>query len=206
MFVKICGLSTAETVAAAVDHGADAVGFVLAEGSPRSVTADAARVLGAQASKRVEKVGVFRRQLPAEIRDLAQRARVDSVQVHGATEAEVAELRSAGLDVIRALSIDEYLNSPPPPKATADEPPGSLRLLIDAHTPGSGERFDPDLLSEERPPQSWILAGGLDPENVADAARVLDPSGVDVSSGVERAPGEKDPQLIAAFLAAAADR
>lgn len=203
MFVKICGLSTAETVAAAVDHGASAVGFVLAEGSPRSVSADAARVLGAQAPDGVERVGVFRRQLPAEVRDLAGRARVDTVQVHDVTEAEVAELRSAGLNVIRAVSIDEYLATPAPLPATADEPPGSLRLLIDAHSPGSGERFDPRLLDGARPRQDWILAGGLAPDNVRDALETLTPSGVDVSSGVESAPGQKDPRLIAAFLAAA---
>jgi phosphoribosylanthranilate isomerase len=204
LWVKICGLSTPEAVEAAVESGADAVGFVLAPGSPRTVGAAlaarlvaAARDAAARAGREVEAVAVVRDQTLEEVAALAREAGVDTVQLHGdEPDATADALREAGFRVIRALSAGEYT------RRTATGWSSPDRLLLDAAVPGSGERFSEDELGTA-PSGFWALAGGLSPQNVGDAVAALRPGGVDVSSGVESSRGVKDLGLIRAFIQAA---
>ncbi|MDP9884149.1 phosphoribosylanthranilate isomerase [Sinomonas atrocyanea] len=204
LWVKICGLSTPEAVEAAVESGADAVGFVLAPGSPRTVGAAlaarlvaAARDAAGRAGREVETVAVVRDQTLEEVAALAREAGVDTVQLHGdEPDATADALREAGLRVIRALSAGEYT------RRTATGWSSPDRLLLDAAVPGSGERFSEDELGAA-PSGFWALAGGLSPQNVGEAVAALRPGGVDVSSGVESSRGVKDLGLIRAFIQAA---
>lgn len=194
MFVKVCGLRTPETVDAAVEAGADAVGFVFAPGSVRLVEPAAAAELVARVPEGVETVGVFRGQPIDEVLRLARASGVGTIQLHGDEPDEYfARAAEAGFRTIRAISASRY---------TASGHAGGERLLIDATVPGSGEPFDPADLPVP-PTVDWLLAGGLRPGTVAALVAAFGPSGVDVSSGVESAPGVKDPALIRAFVRAA---
>ncbi len=194
MFVKVCGLRTPETVDAAVEAGADAVGFVFAPGSVRLIEPAAAAELVARVPEGVETVGVFRGQPIDEVLRLARASGVGTIQLHGDEPDEYfARAAEAGFRTIRAISASRY---------TASGHAGGERLLIDATVPGSGEPFDPADLPVP-PTVDWLLAGGLRPDTVASLIAAFGPSGVDVSSGVESAPGVKDPSLIRAFARAA---
>lgn len=194
MFVKVCGLRTPETVDAAVEAGADAVGFVFAPGSVRLIEPAAAAELVARVPEGVETVGVFRGQPIDEVLRLARASGVGTIQLHGDEPDEYfARAAEAGFRTIRAISASRY---------TASGHAGGERLLIDATVPGSGEPFDPADLPVP-PTVDWLLAGGLRPDTVAALIAAFGPSGVDVSSGVESAPGVKDPGLIRAFVRAA---
>ncbi|MGX9294561.1 phosphoribosylanthranilate isomerase [Tsukamurella paurometabola] len=194
MFVKVCGLRTPETVDAAVEAGADAVGFVFAPGSVRLITPDEAAPLVARVPDAVETVGVFRGQPIDEVLRLARAAGVGTIQLHGdEPDGHFARAAAAGFRTIRAISAARFTAA----GHTSDD-----RLLIDATVPGSGTTFSPADLPVP-PTVDWLLAGGLRPGNVADLIAAFGPSGVDVSSGVESAPGVKDSTLIRAFLTAA---
>ncbi len=200
MFVKICGLREPLTVDAAVQSGADAVGFVFAPGSPRTVDAATVRQLVQSVPDGIQTVGVFRRQPIEEVLATAHLAGVNTVQLHGGEPLDDFDrLRAEGFGTIRALSIDEYAHE----ARTAPEGLLAHRLLIDAPIPGAGEPFDSTALRAHPPQGDWLLAGGLTPDNVADLIRATSPAGVDVSSGVESTRGQKDVSLIRAFLAAA---
>ncbi|SDR73848.1 phosphoribosylanthranilate isomerase [Microterricola viridarii] len=207
MFVKICGLREPATLAAAVQAGADAVGFVFAPGSPRTVDADTVRQLITAVPHSIETVGVFRGQPLDEVLLTATAAGVSTVQLHGGEPvAELDRVKSAGFGTIRALSLDEYLQQ-------LERDPSGLRrhrLLLDAPVPGAGEPFDTSALHAQPPHGGWLLAGGLTPGNVRELLDALggvgsaaSPAGVDVSSGVESSRGQKDAALIEAFVAAA---
>ncbi|TQL47009.1 phosphoribosylanthranilate isomerase [Homoserinimonas aerilata] len=195
MFAKICGLREARHVTAAIDAGADAVGFVLTA-SPRFVTASEARELVGIADARALTVGVFRHETVDEVARLADASGVAAIQVHGKrTRAEMSKLEQIGRTLIRAVPFDD---------PSLEEDWGENLLLVDAPRPGSGEAWDYAAmsgLSEAR--GRWLLAGGLTAGNVAAAVTAAKPYGVDVSSGVETAPGVKSTELIRAFLAAA---
>lgn len=199
-WVKICGLTTPEAVDASVEAGADAVGFVLASGSPRTVDAPTARILASRVPTSVETVGVFRGQPIDEVLRLAALAGVGTVQLHGdETAADVATVRAAGFRVVRAVGVDAYA-------VETEEARRAFRediLLIDAVAPGAGAAFDAAPLLAAPPHREWILAGGLTPDTVAARIAELGPAGVDVSSGVESSRGVKDLGLIRAFIAAA---
>ena len=199
-WVKICGLSTPETVDAAVEAGADAVGFVLAEGSPRTVDAATVRELAARVPGHVEAVGVFRGQGVEHVIELARASGLTTVQLHGdESPSDVAAAHAAGLRVVRAVDVATYAAEPEEARAAFRED----LLLIDAVTPGAGAVFDGRPLLDAPPHREWLLAGGLDPENVAARVAELRPAGVDVSSGVESSRGVKSVELIRAFVAAA---
>lgn len=203
---KICGLSTPETLDAAIAGGASHVGFVFFPPSPRNLTFDAAAGLAARVPDRVARVGVFVD--PAD--DLLERAiaagRLDVLQLHKIAPERIAAIRARHcLPVWAAVAV----------KARADldaaRPLAGLvdRLLYDAKTPegaslpgGMGLRFDWGLLDGFRHPAPWALSGGLDAGNVVEAIRRTGAPIVDVSSGVESAPGVKDAAKIAAFLKA----
>lgn len=215
-WVKICGLRDPECVQAAVEAGANAVGFICAAGSRRYVDPDTIRELTAGLPAQVWKVGVFRQASAGEMVRVLQAAHLDTVQLHGFGDRSlVTALWRAGWRVIRSLPVYPAAN---PPREGSSLLPwesfwpdlASMRIpvLLDPWTPegggGSGILADwaqaVDLV-RAHPGQRFILAGGLTPENVADAIQAVHPWGVDVSSGVERG-GRKDPARIRAFLAA----
>ena len=205
--VKICGLSEPATLDAAVAAGADHVGFVFFGPSPRNIGFEQAAGLAARVPERVGRVGVFVDPDDALLERAIDAAALDAVQLHHVTAeraaavgarfrretwAVVAVKARADLDVARSFA------------GAAD------RIVYDAKTPagtlpgGMGVRFDWTLLDGFRHPLPWALSGGLDPGNVAEAIRRTGATLVDVSSGVETAPGVKDSGLIAGFLRAVA--
>ncbi|WP_406183435.1 phosphoribosylanthranilate isomerase [Streptomyces sp. NBC_01006] len=194
LFVKICGLKTGADVDVAVAAGADAVGFVFAAGSPRTIGAAEARELAARVPDSVLTVGVFRGQPVDEVRRLAEESGVRGVQLHGDEGPEYYEaLRAEGRTLLRATAehvkrCGEY---------------GEDLLLLDAPDPGSGKPWNWGSEEFAAPEGRWLLAGGLTPGNVREAVATTGAWGVDVSSGVERERGVKDPALIRAFIEAA---
>ena len=196
MFVKVCGLSTSDAVRAAVDAGADAVGFVLTA-SPRQVAPERVRELLPGVPSGVPAVGVFRHESAADAVAAARDAGLDWVQLHGdRTREDVRVVHDAGMRLIRAITMSAA------PEAFADW--GEDLLLVDAAVPGSGEAWDyASVRDRGLADRHWLLAGGLDPANVADAAAAAGAWGVDVSSGVEVSRGVKDPARVTAFVTAA---
>jgi phosphoribosylanthranilate isomerase len=196
MFVKVCGLSTAESVRAAVHAGADAVGFVLTR-SPREVTPAQALDLLTHVPEGVRAVGVFRHEPVEQAIDLGNQAGLEWVQLHGErTPQDVKAAHDAGMKVIRAVTMGAA------PDAFTDW--GEELLLIDAAVPGSGEAWDyASVLAKGLEDRMWLLAGGLDPLNVARAVKEAGAPGVDVSSGVESSRGVKDLSKVTAFVRAA---
>lgn len=197
-YVKICGLRDPEHVRVAIEAGADAIGVVMNRTSSRRATDDEARAVLAAAGDRVDTVLVVNDMPAAEAATTAVRLGFDVVQLHGSAydSDDHAVVLDARLRVWRATSLDDA----PDLKVGAY---GEERLLLDAPRPGSGETWDLSALTERSPDGEWLLAGGLSPDNVAAAVRQVSPWGVDVSSGVETAPGEKDSDLIRSFVAAA---
>lgn len=200
-FVKICGLSTPESVDRAVQHGADAVGFVFAN-SVRNVSAQRANALIARVPAHIETVGVFRSQPIGEVLATATAAGVTTIQFHGYEPYEdVQRAQAEGFRTLRAFAIDEYTELSAAQRAQWDVE----RLLIDAVEPGGGTPFQPDQLAAAPPSGWWLLAGGLTPDNVASLITLLRPDGVDVSTGVEQSPGVKSLERIESFIVAAKD-
>ncbi|MFD1930244.1 phosphoribosylanthranilate isomerase [Nonomuraea mangrovi] len=193
MFVKICGLSEPEHVEAAVEAGADAIGFVMTR-SPRRVSPARAAELAAQVPAHVLTVGVFMGEPVEEVRQAATAAGVRAVQLHGRhPHADFTALKDLGLTLVRAVPADADLRT-----GAFDED----LLIVDAPRAGAGEPWDWAAV-RGGPSGHWLLAGGLDPGNVRQAIAAAQPWGVDVSSGVEVSRGVKDSALIRAFLQAA---
>lgn len=206
--IKICGLKTPEALDVALESGADMVGFVFFGPSPRNLAVSASRALGVQAQGRAAKVALTVNANDETLHDIVAALKPDMLQLHGNEPPErVAVVRSRfGLPVMKALPIAiradlspirEYAN-------VAD------CLLFDARPSandtrpgGLGKVFDWTLLAGLNATVPFMLSGGLDAGNVAEAIRITRAPGVDVSSGVERAPGEKDPDKIRAFIRAA---
>ena len=198
-FVKICGITSPHDALDAVSCGADGIGLILAASRRQLSVAQASEI--AQATKGlVVRVAVFRHNTPEFILDAVDATAADVAQVHGALDDDlVAALRSRGVGVIKALTAgdDEFFDF----DETAVD-----AVLIDGPAPGSGEAHEwPDFAARafRRP---VIAAGGLDPGNVARVIESTGVWGVDVSSGVERAPGVKDPSLVRDFVANARAR
>ncbi|MBB4016859.1 phosphoribosylanthranilate isomerase [Chelatococcus caeni] len=210
--VKICGLRSAEAVAAALAAGADMVGFVFFPKSPRNVSLAEAIALAGAVRGRAEIVALTVDADDAAIAAIRDGLRPDWFQLHGEeTPERVAAIRRlAGTQVMKAIGVSE----PADLARHAPYAPVVDRLLFDAKPPkgaelpgGNGVAFDWDILATGAGGRPFMLSGGLDPDNVGGAvarlAAVPGFLGVDVSSGVERAPGEKDVGRIKAFLAAA---
>lgn len=189
-WVKVCGLSRPEDVVAAADAGADAVGFVFYEPSPRAITAGEARRLGEGFPGLTVAVTV---DLDAgSLLALATEAGVGGVQPHGAHAAEAARAaRARGLAVLRPVAVDGPVDLD---GIEDDEVP----LLDSDVLGGTGRPFEWSWIRDLGRP--YVLAGGLHPGNVAEAVAQLAPWGVDASSGLESAPGIKDPEKVAAFV------
>jgi len=205
--IKICGLRTPEALDAALDSGADMVGFVFFPPSPRNLGLALARTLGEQVRGRASKVALTVNANNDMLSDIVEALKPDMLQLHGKeTPERVGVVRSRfGLPVMKAIPVAERKDLSPVRlyAQVAD------RLIFDARAPqeatrpgGLGKPFDWTLLSGIDPGVPFMLSGGLDADNVHEALRVTRAPGVDVSSGVERAPGEKDPDKIRAFIRA----
>ena len=195
--IKICGHTRPEDALAAEAAGADALGVIFAAASKRRVDVAQARRVLAPVGPLVARVGVFVDASVAEVLDAVRGARLSAVQLHGREDAATVAALAAHVPVVRAVRWGPGFD----PEAWAAAPIAAL--LIDGPEPGSGSAFDWDeaAASLARVPR-WVLAGGLTPDNVAAAIGRLRPHAVDVASGVEAAPGLKDPALLRAFVAA----
>ena len=215
MWVKICGTTNLEDARLAVDAGADALGFIFAP-SPRRISPKDARKIISELSPKIEKVGVFVNQSPEIILDTAETAGLTCVQLQGDEGAdyvrELAKLigiRKVELAIFKGISLKEAINTEPDIefKECADT---IHAMLFDSGSAskrgGTGETFDWSasrwLIRRIAKSFKVIVAGGLRPDNVAEAIEMFQPWGVDVVSGVEREPGKKDPQKIKDFMAA----
>jgi len=207
--VKICGLKTPEALDVALESGADLVGFVFFTPSPRHLGLEAARALGLRVQGRAGKVALTVDATDEALFDIVAALKPDMLQLHGTETPErvVAVRTRFGLPVMKALPIAERSDlSPIRLYANVAD-----RLIFDARAPqeatrpgGLGKPFDWTLLQNiDYLGIPFMLSGGLDTDNLAEALRITRASGVDVSSGVERAPGEKDPDKIRAFIRAA---
>ena len=201
--IKFCGLRHQDDVDAAVAAGADALGFVLWPGSRRAITANEVAALSSPVP--VPRVGVLVNMPPHDARAAARSARLQAIQLHG--DEDLGVFAAMGVPLVRAVALREAADV-----EAALKLPAQVTILIDAAAGpargGTGLRANWALAADVARRRPAILAGGLTPENVADAIRRVRPWGVDVSSGIESSPGVKDHDAIRAFAAAvaAADR
>ncbi len=196
MFVKICGITTEEDALLAVAMGADAVGFVFAP-SPRQVSASAAAMIARRLPPEILTVGVFRDEHPRRVVEIVNRSGLGAAQLHGNESRE----DSAYVSERVPMSIKAFPAGHPFLAKAADY--ATSVVMIDAPSPGSGKVFDWRLAEGAPRGKRLMLAGGLDPDNVGEAIRVIRPWGVDVSTGVESSPGRKDALKMRAFVTAA---
>jgi phosphoribosylanthranilate isomerase len=210
VLIKICGLKTSEALDVALAAGADLVGFVFFAPSPRHVGFEAARALGERVRGRARKVALSVDAGDDELTASIEALKPDLLQLHGReTPERVAAVRERfGLAVMKALPIAERadLAAIRLYDGVADGLIFDARAGAEATRPGGlGKRFDWRLLENVQTRAPFMLSGGLDAGNVAQALHITAAPAVDVSSGVERVPGEKDPDKIRAFIAAARD-
>ncbi|MFM7686669.1 MAG: phosphoribosylanthranilate isomerase [Actinomycetota bacterium] len=193
MFVKICGITNEDDALFAVAMGADAVGFIFAP-SPRQVAAQVVYDITRRLPPEILTIGVFRDEAPGRVIETVHRAGLKGAQLHGhETPAMVAEISQQIRYVIKAVAAGST-----DARRAADF--GTDMVLVDAPRPGGGKVFDWSLMDDVADGPRIILAGGLDPDNVAEAVRLVKPWGVDVASGVERSPGRKDALKVKAFI------
>lgn len=192
--VKVCGLTTEHDAAMVVAAGASAIGMIFWAGSPRVVTVAQARRIVAVLPPFVQAVGVFVNASPTEVEDVAGAAGLDLVQLHG--DEQVDDWAACAWPIIKGLTLQTYESSPWPGRARA--------VLLDAHDPvrrgGTGDAIDWAEARRCAGNRPFVLAGGLRAENVGQAIAAARPAAIDVSSGVERAPGQKDPARVHAFF------
>lgn len=200
MFVKICGITREEDALLAVAMGADALGFNFASGSPRQIAPVLARDIARRLPTEILTVGVFRDEAAARVVEIVNTAGLRAAQLHGRESAEATRwVRERVPFVIKAFAAGD-------PALDAAASFGADAILLDSPSPGSGEVFDWSLAEGRPDGLRTILAGGLTPDNVADAVRRVRPWGVDVASGVESergVPGQKDARKVRAFVEAA---
>jgi phosphoribosylanthranilate isomerase len=208
LLVKICGLSTRETLDVALGAGADMVGFVFFPPSPRHLSLETAREFGKQAKGRAIKVALTVDADDATLSNIVETLQPDLLQLHGKeTIARLRDIKAKfGLPVMKVIAVETAADLAVLPgfAGVAD------RILFDARAPkdatrpgGLGAVFDWHVLEKLDLKLPFMVSGGLNPDNVAEAVRVTRAGGVDVSSGVERSPGHKDPEMILKFIRAA---
>jgi len=202
--IKICGITREEDAWAAIDAGADALGFVFVPGTPRFIEPERAAAITRNLPPFVSRVGLFVNAETAFMRATVAEARLDTIQLHGDETPEVGRSLLAQARVIQAFRVQgpETIDRLPVHRQSSDA------WLLDAYVPGAaggtGARFDWNLAVQARElGHPLILAGGLKPENIAEAIRQVRPFAVDVSSGVESAPGRKDPDKVRRLIDAA---
>jgi phosphoribosylanthranilate isomerase len=195
MFIKICGITNEQDALLAVALGADALGFVFAP-SPRQVAPQRVKEIVRRLPQNIITVGVFRDEHPQRVIDTVREAGVFGAQLHGhESTRHVSDVMKEIHWVVKAVAAGSV------EARTADDFQTNL-ILVDSPNPGSGVEFDRSLLSEIPSGLRILLAGGLTPENVGDAIAQVEPWGVDVSSGVEKSHGYKDPIKLKNFIEA----
>jgi phosphoribosylanthranilate isomerase len=193
MFVKICGITNEDDALLAVAMGADALGFVFAP-SPRQVPVQQVYDITRRLPPEIMTVGVFRDEHPKRVVDIVHRSGVKGAQLHGnESAAAVAEVAKAVRFLVKAYPAGSSQIAHAASLATDT-------IMIDGPTPGSGHLFDWSLVGEVPEGVRLILAGGLTPENVADAVQTVTLWGIDVATGVESSPGKKDPLKVKRFI------
>lgn len=193
MFVKICGITTEDDALLAVAMGADALGFIFAP-SPRQVTASRVYDITRRLPPEILTVGVFKDEMPERVIEITQRAGLKAAQLHGHESANQVQQVNKYINwVIKSVVAGSNMSM------HADQL-GTDMVLVDAAEPGQGKIFDWSLVADMPDVPRLMLAGGLTPVNVAQAIEVVHPWGVDVSSGVESAPGRKDPVKLRNFI------
>jgi phosphoribosylanthranilate isomerase len=193
LFVKICGITSEADALLSVSLGASAVGFIFAP-SPRQVSVQLAGDIAKRLPDHILTVGVFRDEAPQRIVEAIRVAGLGAAQMHGHETAEETKwVRSRVNTVIKAFPAGDRT-------ITRFEEFGADFLLVDGENPGSGQVFDWRLAEGVTDPKRMIVSGGLGPDNVAQAVAHLRPGGVDVATGVESAPGRKDPLLLRSFI------
>lgn len=196
MWVKICGTTTEEDALLAVAMGADAIGFIFAP-SKRQVAPSHVADIIKRLPPEILTVGVFRDEAPQRVVDIVTKTGLRAAQLSGhETPEQVKWVRSRLPFVIKAFSVTD-------PRLAEARECGADVVMLDAETPGSGQVFDWALADAVPPGIPVLLAGGLTPENVAQAIEQVQPWGVDVASGVESSPGHKDARRLRAFIRAA---
>ena len=197
--VKVCGLRRAEDALLAAGLGASALGFVFWPRSPRALSADEARAITSRLPPFVSTVGVFVNQPRDEVLDTAARAGLSAIQLHG--DEDASTYAGCGFRVIKALPVGPGFTM-----AAVDGVPAEMTVLLDAFDPvrrgGTGQRIEWSVAAAAAARRRTILSGGLTPDTVQEAIRVVKPYAVDVSSGVESIPGVKDESKLRAFFAA----
>jgi phosphoribosylanthranilate isomerase len=209
LFTKICGLTDAAATETAIQHGADMLGFVFYPASPRNVTAEQAEELLRDVPSGIDRVGLFVDPETDFLDQILAKARLDLLQLHGDETPERCRAISVyfGLPIIKAVKVSTKADL----RAAKDYEDTVDWLMFDARSPadgaalpgGNGKAFDWTILKGAEFKRPWLLAGGLTPDNLSQAVQQSGASAVDVSSGVESAPGRKDPAKISAFLDAA---
>jgi phosphoribosylanthranilate isomerase len=205
MRVKICGITKPEQAKAIAELGATTIGFICVPKSPRYVTPERIAAAIEQLPPQVDRIGVFANETVATIGKIVAHTALSGVQLHGEESPEFCQqLRQSlpGVEIIKALrmrtpkdliQVDTYYSC------------GIDTLLLDAYHPqmlgGTGTTLDWQALKQFHPQCAWLLAGGLTPENVLDALQQVSPNGIDLSSGVERSPGDKDLARVAKLFA-----
>ena len=195
MFVKIEGITSEADALLAVAMGADALGFVFAP-SPRQIAPGRVADIVKRLPPEILTVGVFRDEAAQRVLDIVAHAGLRAAQLHGHETAEVTRWIAERVLTIKAFAAGNH-------EIADGASYGAKAILIDAPSPGSGQVFDWKLADGAPPGIPLILAGGLNPDNVADAIAAVQPWGVDVATGVEASPGKKDPRKLRAFIAAA---
>lgn len=198
MFIKVCGITNEQDALLAVALGADALGFVFAP-SPRQISPALAREIVKRLPPETVTVGVFRNETPSRVIEVVNEARLQGAQLHGhETPAMTAEVATDIRFVIKAVVAGSQ-------DAAQANNFASDAILVDGLHPGSGHAYDWDLLQDLPTDIRLMLSGGLTPENVANGIMQVQPWGVDVSSGVEKAPGLKDAVKMRHFITNARD-
>ena len=197
VFVKICGITRPADAIAAVDAGADAIGLNFVPTSRRGIDVEVARAILAVVPGHVMSVGIFRGHPAGEILEVTGALGLDAAQLHGDEPPEVTAVVAAAVEtVIKVVAAGS------PSVRSIDEHAADI-VLLDAPVPGGGVPFEWGIVGDLVTKHKIVLAGGLRPDNVAEAVRRVRPWGVDVASGVEAEPARKDPDAVARFVAEA---
>lgn len=202
--IKICGLTRLDQAQAITQLGISTLGFIAVPRSPRYIPADRVREITTALPPDIQTIGVFVDESVGAIAQYVQHSGLNGVQLHGNESPQMCqELRQAlpNVEIVKAFRIREAVDL----EETQNYADVVDTLLLDAYHPqmqgGTGQTLDWSLLKAFKPSQPWLLAGGLRPENIAQALAAVNPAGVDLSSGVERSPGDKDLQRVQALLA-----
>ncbi|NMG08265.1 phosphoribosylanthranilate isomerase [Brasilonema sp. UFV-L1] len=200
MRIKICGITQAQQGQAIASFGATALGFICVPASPRYINAGQIRAVVEQLPEKIDTIGVFANATTSEITQTVVNSGLTGVQLHGDESPEFCQqLRELlpNVEIIKALRIRSFEDV----EKTATYTSNADTLLLDAYHPqqlgGTGTTLDWKMLQQFSPSCPWFLAGGLTPDNILEALTQITPSGIDLSSGVERAPGDKDLDKVA---------